>query len=158
MLGMAGGLIAGTTLTDVVLANVSGSLPGSNNPYVLSVYRLLIPLAGAYFVDKGVKSAVGESVAKGLVLAGVVNGARSIYTVFMGNNPTLIQPMPAPGSSTASAGAYLGAYLGRGRNMNGMHAYLAPTRPMGEMPRIVRNLPIATTKGAFSDNAWSLSN
>lgn len=155
MLGTAGGLITGTVLTDVVLAHVATSLPGSSNPYIMAVYRLLIPLGGAIAVDKTVKNNAAKSFAEGLVLAGLVNGARSIFSVAMNQNPTMIMPMPPASSSTASAGAYLGAYLGRGRTMG---AYLAPTRPMGEMPRIIRNLPVASTKGAFSNDAWAIAN
>lgn len=143
-LGIAGGVISGTVLTDIALSKYGSMLPGVTNAYVLAAYRLAIPLAGAYGTKMVLKNSLGQALSLGFVIAGIVNGARSLIDLATTTVPTVTTP----------TAAYLGEYLSP---RPGMSAYLGnrPSGPraVGEMPKVVRDLPVAMN-GAFPNDAW----
>lgn len=119
-LTIAGGAVAASLASNMVVARFGIHLPGVGSPIGRTLYNLVIPVAAAYFVRR-----VSPDVARGLVIGGTANALGQVLTftrvlpsVTGAAQPSALPaapaaPMPpAAPAAPAATGEYLGEYLG----------------------------------------------
>lgn len=141
---LAGGAIASGVLTSYAMkftASKGIQLPMGNTPVGQIAWRLAIPVAGAYAVNKFLKQ---PTLAKGIMLGGVIAAIQGA-----------IELSKSATGATAGTGLYLNA---------GMNAYLSPGMPStngmsgmpgGNMSAVEQFGGLLDSESAFSDNAWN---
>jgi len=111
-LGIAGGAVAGTVVSNYALGALAGRF-GSMNPYGRAAFNVLIPVVGAMVVKR-----FAPNVAKGMIIGGLANGLGQLVTAsgLLPAGTTAPVQTVAPKASApalpATTGEYLGEYLG----------------------------------------------
>jgi len=114
-LGIAGGAVAGTVVSNYALTMLAGRY-GSMNPYARAAYNVAIPVIGAMLFKR-----FSPSIAKGMIIGGLANGIGQLVTASGVGPAGITSPIQvsntsssAPATSQVSAycGEYVGEYVG----------------------------------------------